>query len=207
MAAWMAYDVPRVCAQTASFTASENCNGIAARWATVIVPSPLAGEGSLELQRVRMGEGLRSHPSPILSFETLNSPCMGTFLSRSIFVLCIHILLECIEALRRAGGADRRSWSGGAARPTETRARRTRGACPAWRLGAHNLVFGGPWKSDHDAVMRIGGEAPWRRAHSLPRHEAMGWLRVTAASDRLGIAVRLGRPMPNLCSDLLSWLH
>src|SRR3954469_4483759 len=30
----------------------------------------------------------------------------------------------------------------------------------------HTLVFGRPQGPDHDAVMRIGGEAPGRRAHS-----------------------------------------
>ena len=49
----------------------------------------------------------------------------------------------------------------------------------------HNLVFGrsraGP---DHDAVMRIGGEAPGRRAHSRKRYRHHGLLRVTATPDR-----------------------
>src|SRR3979490_3335758 len=33
----------------------------------------------------------------------------------------------------------------------------------------HNLVFGGSKDPNHDAVMRIGGEAPRRRTHSFPR--------------------------------------
>src|SRR4051812_21992776 len=37
---------------------------------------------------------------------------------------------------------------------------------------------------DHDAVMRIGGEAPGRRAHSRKRYRHHGLLRVTATSDR-----------------------
>src|SRR5450755_4647316 len=37
----------------------------------------------------------------------------------------------------------------------------------------HNLVFGGSKDPNHDAVMRIGGEAPRRRTHSFPRHKAM----------------------------------
>jgi hypothetical protein len=35
----------------------------------------------------------------------------------------------------------------------------------------HTLVFGGSVPDrNHDAAMRIGGEAPGRRAHSVPRH-------------------------------------
>src|SRR5262245_65942121 len=42
----------------------------------------------------------------------------------------------------------------------------------------------GPSGPDHDAVMRIGGEAPGRRAHSRNRCQHHGLLRVTATSDR-----------------------
>jgi hypothetical protein len=35
----------------------------------------------------------------------------------------------------------------------------------------HNLVFGGSKDPNHDAVMRIGGEAPRRRTHSLLRRD------------------------------------
>jgi hypothetical protein len=38
-----------------------------------------------------------------------------------------------------------------------------------------NLVFGGPKDPDHDALMRISGEAPRRRAHSAQRHESLGF--------------------------------
>jgi hypothetical protein len=34
----------------------------------------------------------------------------------------------------------------------------------------HNLVFGGSKNPNHDAVMRIGSEAPKRRTHSPFRH-------------------------------------
>jgi hypothetical protein len=40
---------------------------------------------------------------------------------------------------------------------------------------------------NHDAVMRIGGEAPQRQAHSLDRHRSHAKQRVTPTSDRLGI--------------------
>ena len=47
-----------------------------------------------------------------------------------------------------------------------------------------NLVFGRSSGPDHDAVMRIGGEAPRRRTHSRNRCQHHGLLRVTATSDR-----------------------
>src|SRR3954447_10488074 len=49
----------------------------------------------------------------------------------------------------------------------------------------HNLVSGRPATGpDHDAAMRIGGEAPGRRAHPEPRLEGHARGRVAAASDR-----------------------
>src|SRR4051812_49619746 len=49
----------------------------------------------------------------------------------------------------------------------------------------HNLVSGRPATGpDHDAAMRIGGEAPGRRAHSEPRLEGHVRGRVAATSDR-----------------------
>jgi hypothetical protein len=60
-----------------------------------------------------------------------------------------------------------------------------RGACHRARIIAPQpcirQVQRGP---DHDAVMRIGGEAPGRRAHSQERCQHHGRLRVTATSDR-----------------------
>jgi hypothetical protein len=39
-------------------------------------------------------------------------------------------------------------------------------------LSRHNLVFGGVAKThDHDAVMRISGEAPGQRDHSVERQK------------------------------------
>jgi hypothetical protein len=46
-----------------------------------------------------------------------------------------------------------------------------RGARHRARIARHELVFGRPRGRYHDAVMRIGGEAPRRRAHSKPRRE------------------------------------
>ena len=60
-----------------------------------------------------------------------------------------------------------------------------RGACHRARIIAPQpcirQVQRGP---DHDAVMRIGGEAPGRRAHSQERCQHHGRLRVSATSDR-----------------------
>ncbi len=69
-----------------------------------------------------------------------------------------------------------------------------RGALPRARSSRHNLVFGRvDGTRDHDAVMRIGSEAPGRRAHSLLRHGGHGGGRVTATSDR---HARRGRSLP-----------
>src|SRR5215467_6470714 len=49
----------------------------------------------------------------------------------------------------------------------------------------HTLVFGGSDADpDHDAVIRIGGEAPGWRAHSKPRRAGHVQYRVATASDR-----------------------
>jgi hypothetical protein len=49
----------------------------------------------------------------------------------------------------------------------------------------HTLVFGGSDADpNHDAVIRIGGEAPGRRAHSKPRRADHVQYRVAATSDR-----------------------
>jgi hypothetical protein len=65
--------------------------------------------------------------------------------------------------------------------------------CIRWML--EEVILEHP---NHDAAMRIGGEAPRRRAHSLPRHESHGHGRATATSDRLGVTARLGGETPNL---------
>ena len=50
----------------------------------------------------------------------------------------------------------------------------------------------------HDAIMRIGGEAPRRRAHSTPRHESHVGTRVAATSNRHRQTVTLLRDAPKL---------
>jgi hypothetical protein len=48
----------------------------------------------------------------------------------------------------------------------------------------HNLVSGRSEDPNHDAVMRIGSEAPKRRTHSSNRHESQGTCRKSATSNR-----------------------
>src|SRR6266536_495047 len=63
--------------------------------------------------------------------------------------------------------------------------RRSEGSLPSGtEHRATTLYSVGPWGPDHDAVMRIGGEAPRRRTHSRNRCQHHGLLRVTATSDR-----------------------
>src|SRR6516225_1155913 len=71
----------------------------------------------------------------------------------------------------------------------------------------HNLVFGGSKDPNHDAVMRIGGEAPRRRTHSFPRHKSHDTSRDPATSNRHRRPVTSGRTGPKLSgvfSDLRS---
>src|SRR6516162_3106813 len=60
----------------------------------------------------------------------------------------------------------------------------------------HNLVFGGSKDPNHDAVMRIGGEAPRRRTHSFPRHKSHDTSRDPATSNRHRRPVTNGRTGP-----------
>jgi hypothetical protein len=68
--------------------------------------------------------------------------------------------------------------------------RRSVGRCPRGarhqvRQTRHKLVFGRScWNLNHDAVIRIGGEAPGRRAHSKPRLNDHVQSRVATTSDR-----------------------
>src|SRR5271166_2018430 len=60
-----------------------------------------------------------------------------------------------------------------------------RGARHQARTTRHKLVFGRScWTLNHDAVIRIGGEAPGRRAHSKPRLKGHVQSRVATTSDR-----------------------
>jgi len=60
-----------------------------------------------------------------------------------------------------------------------------RGARHSARRSRRNLVFGGsPREPDHEAVIRFGGEAPRRRAHSNERFNDHVPARVTTTSDR-----------------------
>src|SRR3954468_23874413 len=58
-------------------------------------------------------------------------------------------------------------------------------AAPGRGHTPHNPVSGWPATGpDHDAAMRIGGEAPGRRAHSEPRLQGHVRCRVTPPSER-----------------------
>ena len=56
-----------------------------------------------------------------------------------------------------------------------------------------NLVFGRSEDPNHDAVMRIGSEAPKRRTHSSIRHESQGASRDSATSNRYRRPVTSGQ--------------
>src|SRR3982750_4039090 len=83
--------------------------------------------------------------------------------------------------------ATRRTLSGASSTSCSAKAepRRSEGSLPSGAdHRATTLYSAGPEGPDHDAVMRIGGEAPGRRAHSRKRCRHHGLLRVTATSDR-----------------------
>ena len=72
-----------------------------------------------------------------------------------------------------------------------------RGELANWtRVRVTTLYSVDPRDPDHDAAMRIDGEAPGRQSHSQKRHRSQGSRRVTAASDRHRRFVMRGRPAP-----------
>src|ERR1700682_4922792 len=76
---------------------------------------------------------------------------------------------------------------------------------PAFERGSvprHNLVFGGSKDPNHDAVMRIGSEAPKRRTHSSIRHESQGTSRDSATSNRYRRRATSVRTRPKLSGYL-----
>jgi hypothetical protein len=66
----------------------------------------------------------------------------------------------------------------------------------------HSLVFGGSKDPNHDAVMRIGSEAPKRRTHSSIRHKSQGTSRDSATSNRYRRPVTSVRTRPKLSGYL-----
>jgi hypothetical protein len=83
--------------------------------------------------------------------------------------------------------ATRRTLSGASSTSCSAKAehRRSEGSSPAGAdHRATTLYSVGPRGPDHDAVMRISGEAPGRRAHSRKRCRHHAMLRATANSDR-----------------------
>ncbi len=77
--------------------------------------------------------------------------------------------------------------------------KRTEGSLP-WRAtdrAAYLYSVGSAWEPDHEAVIRFGGEAPRRRAHSNERFDDHVPARVTTTSDRVRSArqdTSAGRP-------------
>ena len=96
------------------------------------------------------------------------------------------------------GGAD--ATSGHADLPlsivTVTFPRMIRGELAVGRgTSRHTLVFGGIHADpDHDAVMRIGGKAPRRQAHSLRRRASHACLGSPPPRIVMGISSSTGRP-------------
>src|ERR1700687_2195007 len=70
----------------------------------------------------------------------------------------------------------------------------------ARQLGAEHratyLYSVDPRDLDHDAVIRIGGRAPERWAHSTRRPESHSWVRVTTTSDRHRMPAEFALPRP-----------
>ena len=62
----------------------------------------------------------------------------------------------------------------------------------------HNLVSGGSKDPNHDAIMRIGSEAPRRRTHSAQRRQSRGFSRDPATSNRHRRPVACVRTGPKL---------
>ena len=79
-----------------------------------------------------------------------------------------------------------------------------------WRTNnrAATLYSVGRNDPDHDAVMRIGGEAPGRRVHSTHRLGSHGFSRITATSDRHRQTYKIGCQADlSCCFSFLSMLH
>ena len=64
----------------------------------------------------------------------------------------------------------------------------------------HKLVCGRSKDPNHDAVMRIGSEAPKRRTHSSNRHKSQGTCRESATSNRHRYPITSVRTGPKLSS-------
>ena len=70
----------------------------------------------------------------------------------------------------------------------------------AW-CGRHrttSLYTVDPWGLNHDADLRIGGEAPRRRAHSPTRYDDQCLVRVATTSDRYRQIAAVKPWLPNL---------
>ena len=78
-------------------------------------------------------------------------------------------------------------------------ARRSEGARQRREPSRRRLVFGGSEDPDHDAVMRIRGEAPRWRAHSPCGTKAMRYVGLPPPRTVIGSSRRLGSQLPTSC--------
>ncbi len=127
------------------------------------------------------------------------NPCMGLSLSSTDLVTSFfsHLLLSVDwSSVDGTAPIDSTSQAATAHRRTTARTRQSEASLPSggdhrattlYSVDPRGVIREDP---NHDAVIRIGGEAPRRRAHSLPRRASHGSGRVTATSDRLGVASR-----------------
>lgn len=102
----------------------------------------------------------------------------------------------------RAKRSRRRSVLVGWARYGQLGAGRSEGSSPLRRgTSRHTLVFGRSGADlDHDAVMRIGGEAPGRRAHSLRRRRSHACLGSPPPRIVIGGSPAKCRRAPKACA-------
>ena len=124
--------------------------------------------------------------------------CMGMLLSRaslgnallscfgvSVLGVCPQVSADRPSRVGRCWPVDRRRLRRG----------RSEGRSPIGaELRATYLYSVDPMDLDHDAVMRIGGRAPERWAHSTRRLESHSWVRVTTTSDRHRMPATLEAP-------------
>jgi hypothetical protein len=119
----------------------------------------------------------------------------GAFSVNADFRFCAPVIGAHLQAsVERSSRARRRLQTSGGG--TTKRSERSLPSGADHR--ATTLYSVGPSGPDRDAVMRIGGEAPGRRAHSRNRCQHHGLLRVTATSDRDRIPTVSGSSAPSL---------
>src|SRR5216683_387304 len=114
------------------------------------------------------------------------TPCMGLSVSSSNFDTRFSPLAWSFDwgvAVDGPAPLDHHESGGAGPSTAPARSRQSEASLPSGgddRATTLYSVWDGSWRAsarhpNHDAAMRIGGEAPRRRAHSLPRQQAMGW--------------------------------